>query len=394
MRYFLSSLLLLAAGAQAQSLHDAVEAAWMRQPLAQAHAWRRDELAARHQATQAWTSAPPSLTLRHRTDQLNGNAGVREVEAELALPLWLPGQRGRESAVLQAEQALQDDALAGARWKLAGEVRESVWQVASAEGELRVARQRLADATALSADVERRFKAGDLARTDFNQAKAAEHAARSAVGEAEVRLAQARQSWLTLTGLDAVPAGEEVPLAVPPALAEHPALKLLARSAAAAEARQRQAAGDRRDNPELTLGYRRERAASAEPYAGSVTLGIRIPFASDARNQPRLAAAGADLIEANTAYQREQERLDGEIRSAQCEWLQAQAAVQGAEARQRLAAETDQLLGKAFSLGEIDLATRLRVAADRAGADADLARARLEAARAAARLNQAFGVLP
>jgi cobalt-zinc-cadmium efflux system outer membrane protein len=394
MRYLLSSLLLLSAGAQAQSLHDAVEAAWTRQPLAQAQPWRRDELAARHQAVQAWTPAPPSLTLRHRTDQLNGNAGVREVEAELALPLWLPGQRGRESAVLQAEQALQDDVLAGARWKLAGEVRESVWQVAIAEGELRVARQRLADAAALSADVERRFKAGDLARTDFNQAKGAEHAARSAVGEAEVRQAQAHQAWRTLTGLDAVPAGDEVALTVPPTLTDHPALKLLERSAAAAEVRQRQAAGDRRDNPELTLGYRRERAATADPYASSVTLGIRIPLASDARNQPRLAAAGADLIEANTAYQREQERLDGEIRSAQREWLQAQAAVQGAEARQRLAAETDQLLGKAFSLGEIDLATRLRVAADRSGADADLARARLEAARAAARLNQAFGVLP
>jgi cobalt-zinc-cadmium efflux system outer membrane protein len=394
MRYLLSSLLLLSAGAQAQSLHDAVEAAWVRKPLAQAHAWRRDELAARHQATQAWTPAPPSLTLRHRTDQLNGNAGVREIEAELALPLWLPGQRGRESAVLQAEQALQDDVLAGARWKLAGEVRESVWQIAITEGELRVARQRLADAAALSADVERRFKAGDLARTDFNQAKAAEHAARSAVGEAEVRQAQAQQSWRTLTSLDAVPAGDEVALAVPPALTEHPALKLLERSAAAAEARQRQAAGDRRDNPELTLGYRRERAATADPYASSVTLGIRIPFASDARNQPKLAATNADFIEARTAYLREQDRLDGEIRSAQREWLQAQAAVQRAEQRQRLAAETDQLLGKAFSLGEIDLATRLRVAADRSAADADLARARLEAARAVSRLNQAFGVLP
>ena len=73
---------------------------------------------------------------------------------------------------------------------------------------------------------------------------------------------------------------------------------------------------------------------------------------------------------------------------------QAQGALVLAQERQRLAAETEGLLAKAFSLGEIDLATRLRTAAERYAADADAIRSRLESGRAISRLNQAFGVLP
>ena len=73
---------------------------------------------------------------------------------------------------------------------------------------------------------------------------------------------------------------------------------------------------------------------------------------------------------------------------------QAQGALVLAPERQRLAAETEGLLTKAFSLGESDLATRLRTAAERYAADADAARNRLEAGRTIFRLNQAFGVVP
>ena len=80
--------------------------------------------------------------------------------------------------------------------------------------------------------------------------------------------------------------------------------------------------------------------------------------------------------------------------ASQRELIQARSALGLAEERQRLAAENELLLGKAFSLGEIDLATRLRAAAERYAADADATRSRIEAGRAVTRLNQAYGVLP
>lgn len=387
-------MLFTAASAHAQTLRDAVEKAWERQPTAQAQSFRTAELAARAKAANAWVPAPPSIGLSERSDRLNRKAGSREVEAELSVPLWLPGQRQRESAVAAADQDLQRDALDSAQWKLAGDVRDVYWQVRSYEAERSAAVRRLDDAVALAADVERRLKAGDLARTDFNQAKGAEHTARSAASEAELRTARALRAFTTLTGLETLPDGDEAPAANAPPLTEHPALRQLDRIALAADARVRLATDNRRDNPELTLAYRRERSSSNEAYGGSVTLGIRIPLATDARNEPKVAAANAEYIEARTAYARLRDQLQAELLASQRELLQARAALVLAEERQRLAAENDQLLGKAFSLGEIDLATRLRTAAERYAADADATRSRIEAGRAVSRLNQAFGVLP
>lgn len=387
-------LALLAGAAGAQTLREAVDTAWERQPAAQAQGWRAAELAARAQAAQAWAPAPASIALRERSDRLNRNAGARELEAELALPLWLPGQRRRESALVAAQQDLLRDAQDSARWKLAGEVREAFWQARATEAESAALKRRLDDAVALAGDVERRFKAGDLARTDFNQARGAEQAARAAAGEAEVRLARAAQAYTLLTGQDTLPGGDEAPLSSPPPLAEHPALRQLDRAAAAADAQLRLATATPRDSPELTLAYRHERSARADAYGGSVSVGIRIPLATDARNQPRVAAANAEFIEARTAHARLAHQLAAEVLAAQRELQQARASLALAEERQRLAAENELLLGKAFSLGEIDLATRLRIAAERYAADADVARSRLEAGRAVSRLNQAFGVLP
>lgn len=381
-------------GVQAQTLRDAVDQAWQRQPQAQAQAYRGAELAARAKAADAWLPAPPSIGLLERSDRLNRNAGVREYEAGLAIPLWLPGQRERESAVAVAEQGLQRDALDSAKWKLAGDVRDLYWQARAAEAERAAALRRLDDAVALAADVERRLKAGDLARTDFNLARSAELGARSQANEAELRVARALLAFSAATGMAMLPAAGEAVAPNPPPLLEHPALRQLDRVALAADARVRLATDIGRDNPELALAYRSERASSADAYAGTVTLGIRIPLATDARNQPKIAAANAEFIEARTAHARLKDQLQAELQAAQGELRQAEAALALASERQRLAAENDALLGKAFSLGEIDLATRLRTAAERHAADADAARSRLEAGRAVSRLNQALGVLP
>lgn len=117
-------------------------------------------------------------------------------------------------------------------------------------------------------------------------------------------------------------------------------------------------------------------------------------MATDSRNEPRIAAANAEYIEARTAILRQTDTVEADILAARRELAQARDALALAAERQRLAAENDQLLGKAFRLGEIDLATRLRIAAERYAADADVDRSRLELGRAASRLNQAFGVLP
>jgi cobalt-zinc-cadmium efflux system outer membrane protein len=163
---------------------------------------------------------------------------------------------------------------------------------------------------------------------------------------------------------------------------------------ATAQAKLRQVSQDSRNNPELELAMRRERAMFDEPYANSLSFRFRLPFATDARNKPRIAAANAEMIEALAAYDVERKKVSAEIDAARRELEQSRTVVQLTEARFALAADTQRLLAKAFALGELDLVARLRAENERFDAELIFARTKLEAARAISRLNQALGVLP
>jgi len=388
-------LLLLAPLAHAEdTLRDAVERAWARQPAYQAKSARAEELAAKSDAAQALFPEPPSLLVGNRNDRLNRNDGVREWEAGIALPLWLPGERGRQAAIVSAERDQYDTALAAAKLKLAGEVRDAYWQARLTENELTLARRKVGEAAALAADVERRVKAGDLARVDLNQAQAAERLARAALAEAEIKTFRARQGFNVLTGLSALPRGEETLPAQAAPLDDHPLLAPMQRAVATAQARLKQATQSLRNNPELELGMQRERNGFDDAYANSLQLRFRLPFGTDARNKPRIAAANAELIEAQAVFGLERTRLAAEVEAVRRELDQARAVMELTEARFALAADTQRLLAKAFALGELDLVSRLRAENERFESELGFTRATLEAARAVARLNQALGVLP
>lgn len=139
---------------------------------------------------------------------------------------------------------------------------------------------------------------------------------------------------------------------------------------------------------------RRERSAYGDSWANSVIVGIKVPFGTAARNQPRITAANAELIEAQASSLLERQKLESEIKSAEVELDQLREIEELAAERFRLAAETQALFAKAFSLGELDLPLRLRAENERFDAELALTRTRLEVGRAISRLNQSLGVFP
>ncbi len=396
MRFLLAAVagVAVALPCHAQSLHDAVEAAWMRQPLAQARPARAEEFAAKRDAAQALFPEPPSLVVGNRDDRFHRDQGARELSAGIALPLWLPGEQGRQGAIVSAERDQYNAGLAAAKLKVAGEVRDAYWQARLAENDLALARRKAEEAAALAADVGRRVKAGDLARVDLNQAQAAESLARAALAEAEIKTFKARQAFKVLTGLSTLPGGEEIFATQAVSLDDHPLLAPLQRAVVTTQAKLNQATRSLRSNPELELGLRRERGLSDEPYAHSLELRFRLPFATDARNRPRIAAANGEMIEAQAAYELERAKVAAEIEAARRELEQARTVVQLTQARFALAADTQRLLAKAFALGELDLISRLRAENERFEAELNFTRAALEASRAVSRLNNALGLLP
>ena len=154
------------------TLSQAFDLAWQRQPAAQALPGRQAQSRAESELAAAWTPSAPKVTLGTLTDRYNDRAGWREWEAELAVPLWLPGQRDAQQALAQSQQALVGLQAGAQRLELAGMLRDAWWRLAAAANASALAQGRLDWANALLVDVDRRWRAGELPRTDANVARA------------------------------------------------------------------------------------------------------------------------------------------------------------------------------------------------------------------------------
>uniref|UniRef100_UPI0026231B2E TolC family protein n=1 Tax=uncultured Azohydromonas sp. TaxID=487342 RepID=UPI0026231B2E len=185
------------------SLRAALALAWARSPAGQALPARAEQAQATAALARTLFADAPRIGLSALDDRLNRRAGRRELEAEIGVPLWLPGQRGaRQSLALAQLQGLEDDTLAR-RLQLAGELREAWWALALSREDVALQRSRLESARALQADVERRLRAGELARTDANVAAAETQGAEAMLADALLLEHLAADRLRALTGAPA-----------------------------------------------------------------------------------------------------------------------------------------------------------------------------------------------
>lgn len=386
--------LLLTQPVYAASLRTALDQAWEKSPQAQTLEARRAESDAQTVAANSLLPGAPAVILGHRGDQLNSNAGRREWEAGIAMPIWLPGQRDARQRQAQAGKDSLEAGISALRLKLAGELRETIWQVRQAQAQTQLDEERALTAKKLAEDVARRVRAGELAKTDLNLAQNEWRTAQAAILHSRNRLFQAQQAYATLTGTTALPddiSESAQPKSLPD---DHPLLEEARQAIEAAQAQVRVASNSRRDNPEIELSTRRERGNLNDPYASTVAISLRLPLSTEARNLPLISAAQTALTGAHSEYTRVRFTLEYQR-------LQAEQALQAADqlldlARQQRAAarENLDLIQKSFNLGESDLFTLLRARA--AAFEAEQANNQQEIAQALAhaRLNQAQGVLP
>lgn len=379
------------ASVQAETLHEALESAWSRQPAQRAETARLGELEAKRQATTNLTPLPSSISLGQRTDQIGSNVGQRQTDIEFSAPLWLPGQRDSQRAVVEAETNRFTSTQTYTKWRLAGEVRDLWWNTRLAQSEKDLANQRVLSAQKLLADVERRVRAGDLAKVDANRVNVELQTANIALKDAEAQAFRALQQFTALTGITSLPQETET---VSQQVPENHPQKLATQSLLLAQKRLDLVRSTPRDAPELSLGLTHQKDIANDPYNNSVSLKFKIPFASDAINQQRLASVQAEQAEADAEQGLENARIEAEIASANFEFEQAKATVTIAESRFNTALDTQQLLDRSFNLGESDLPTRLLAEAARFEAERNLVKARLDAGRAISKVNQASGVLP
>lgn len=384
----------IALPAFAQTLAEALEQAWARHPLASANAAREDEARARAELAQGITPGPAALSLAHANDRLDRRRGKQEWEAELAVPLWLPGQQAARQAEAESLRAEVAARRAAQRLQLAGEVREAWWALAATRQARDLATRRASTARALESEVLRRHQAGELARLDANLARGERLAAETEVIEAEAAWQESEQVWRKLTGSGAPAQLGEEPATASEASAEHPQLAALAAAAWTARSRLRLVEATRRDAPELALRVLRERGDFAEPYTNTIGVKLTLPFSSGPRLRQENAAARAEADQAQTEWVQARQKLGLEQEQAQRRLTATESQLALAGERRTLAADNLGWIEKAFALGEADLATLLRVRAGAYEAEASLNRQRVAHAAARSRLRQVLGVLP
>lgn len=387
--------------AEPPSLARAFDLAWAKQPESLALRDRREAALAQQRSSDSWVSEPATLELSNTSDRAHRNAGAREYEVGVAVPLWLPGERARAQAVAHAAHRAVESHSMGAQLRLAATVREAWWGWQRSRAEVVAARAQLGSARHIAADVGQRLKAGDLARADQHQAEGSVAAAESALAQAEAALIATQQQLQAITAdprFGAEPA-QAMPVAEPEpepdaAQGTHGELLALQDRTTVVDETAALAWVQSRANPELTIKTTRNRGAFGETYQQAFTLGVRIPFGGGPRHSARAANARAEAAEMQAQLALAQARLAHERDASRARVGAARAQLSAAERRAQLARESRGFFDKSFRLGETDLPTRLRIEAEATEAERQAARSRIELAAAISSWRQALGLLP
>ena len=391
----LLSLLAIGWPAHSQTLAVALEQAWSLHPMAVVSDLRQSEIQARSDTAQGLTPGPASVSLATLGDQLTANRGKQEWEVEVETPLWLPGQRHArqgEAASAQKEFNAQQQAL---RLQIAGEVREVWWALAAARSRQALAGARLLAAQVLTSDVDRRLRAGELARVDANLAQVERLSAQADLEDAQSELAQAEQDFRLLTGTTpADPLSPEALPAVEPSLDAHPQLLAAAASVELAGAKLAFARRSPREAPTLAVRLVRERADFSDAFADTLGVKLTIPLSMGARVRQELAGNRAEVLQSEREYTQVQRRIASAKDTAQRLLKTARSQLETAQTRVSLTQANLALAEKSFSLGESDLPTLLRARAAHFDAQALLSQQQITGHAALSRFNQSMGVMP
>lgn len=377
------------------TLANVVEKAFERSPQQQVLQAGNQAVEARTIVAGSTLPGAPAVSVRHQNDLVGSGRNLREWEATLELPIWMPGQRAaRETVAAEARSGLEASR-SGLKLGVAGQVREAVWDRAMNANSVELAEQRLKTAEALQRDVELRWKAGELAKTDVMLAQNEVLQARTALLHAQAELKHAEHRYWMLTGLKDFPGNAEEPLAGRSAVEDgHPLLAEVSARVALAQGERDLVRVEKRENPQVLLNARHERGAFDNEFNSSIGLAIRVPLDAQVRSAPMLAGAEMGLAQAMSVRDQQMLALQTALHEAAHNLEVTREELKVVEEQNRLAQENLRLARKAFELGESDLVALLRVQAMAQDAERALRSRQAQLQWNIARYNQAVGVLP
>ncbi len=378
----------------ALQLHDVLEKTVARNPM-QASLQTRDFLVnAKNIVANAILPSSPALSVAHQNDVLGGGRGEREWQAELELPVWLPNQRSNR---LKVADATQSNLIAGReslRLQVAGQLRDALWDVAFNENNHVLTVNKFSLAGKLQHDVERRYQAGEMAKTDAMLAQQETLRAEKEQLRAEAELMHARHRYYLLTGLREIPAHYEE---VQSSLEDYSKSSIWAEAQSKlglAETERSLAQVESHENLQVLVNMRSTKGAFDNTSNESVGLKLRIPFGGESRSAPIKAAAEMHVGAALTELDSLRYGLEALMHEAEHNLNVSRTELLIVSKQFEIAKESAKLAQKAFQLGETDLVSLIRIQAQTYEAERAFTSRKIQVQWDVARYNQAVGVVP
>ncbi len=376
------------------SLSEVLEKAYARAPM-QASLQSRDVMvSARNRVANAMLPSTPALSVTHQNDAIGSGRGERDWQAELELPIWLPKQRDNRLKVAEATQLTTNAGRQSLKLQVAGQVREALWDIAFNDNNLSLAANKMQLANKLQADVEKRYHAGELAKTDVMLAEQETLRAEKEKLLAEAELMHARHRYYLLTGLRELPASYEEKQSSLEDYSQSSIWLEAQTKVELAETERDLAQVESHENMQVMLNVRNIKGAFDTTSNDSVGVKLRIPFGGEARAAPIRAAAEVGVGNAVAERETLKFELEAAMHEAEHNLSVSRSELTIAAKQFEIAQESLKLAQKAFQLGETDLVSLLRVQAQNFEAERAFTTRQIQVQWDIARYNQTVGVLP
>jgi len=356
---------------------------------------RDAEAAALLDRGRSWLSGQPALNARYQSDGTLDDAGLREYELGIELPLWRPGQRSSAKALGSAATLESRAAATALRHEVIGLLRTVLWDIEKAARAKALADDGVGVANELLRVVQRRYEAGELPMTDVLLAQSAVMRREAIVIAADAAVVDAERGYRSLTGRDVRPVAMTEQLSASEDFDDsHPALQLANADLERARAELDLTAQSAGGTPRLTIGPRREQAPLSTLTADSLGVSVSMPFGGRAQRNVQIAAANRRVAAAEAARAMLVRRLDLGLHEVQHTLVVIEASLELARQRRDLADTHLQLSQTAFVQGEMTLFELLQQQEAARLTQHEVAQLEVERESTIAQINHALGEWP
>ncbi|HSR01581.1 MAG TPA: TolC family protein [Methylophilaceae bacterium] len=351
-------------------------------------------VSAKQALADSWLPNAPAITLYHQNDRIGSGRNERDYQATLELPLWLPNQREAREKVAELSALNLEASQSALAIQTAGLLREAVWGIAFNENELALTEAKYQSALALEEKVNKSFQAGEAAKTDLLLAQQETLEASKNKLLAHAELMHARFRYKLVTGLNQIPQDFSEEKSSLDNYEQSPVWLAVLAKVQYAEEQRNLANIEKKENIQVLINARNSQGAFDTQYNQSMGLSIRIPFATPARTTPIAAASEMSLGQALSEREELKRVLEAALHEAEHNFEVSEDEQVLAKRHWEIASESLRLAEKAYTLGEHDLATLIRIKSQAFDAERKYRAVQIQHQWNIARYNQAVGVLP